>query len=279
MEGIREALSRTRTLKDEELTVLFVAHHKTDLGRERTRRLFTTLNKYAKPVSAAELIALNDDDSFAIVTRRLIDSYTGLGAEFVPLAPTANIPVGDRSSITTVIALYELVRTVSLKAGGHERRALESGPPNRQRVDELYDVVTSFFDALKRRVPEFRRVCASSPHKHLASKYRTKNGGHLLFRPAGLQAFARASRVMTDRGQKLESAVSVLAKAPLRLTDQPWVGVLWNSSTKTMIVKYKKLAMNLFLYLARSEPSPRNFNTLERYREVIANPKARIRRS
>jgi len=93
---------------------LIDSHKSTDEGRERTRRLFTTLNKYAKPVSPAELIALNDDDAFAIVTRRLIESYTGLQSEFVPLAPTANIPTGNLSCITTVIALYELVRTITV---------------------------------------------------------------------------------------------------------------------------------------------------------------------
>src|SRR5574337_1039288 len=92
VEGIREALQQSKALKGEELTVIFVAHKSTDTGRERTRRLFTTLNKYAQPVSRAELIALNDDDTFAIVTRRLIESYRGLHSEFVPLAPTANIP-------------------------------------------------------------------------------------------------------------------------------------------------------------------------------------------
>jgi len=44
------------------------------------RRIVTTLNKYARPVSQAGLIALNDDDAFAIVTRRLIDEVPGTGS-------------------------------------------------------------------------------------------------------------------------------------------------------------------------------------------------------
>lgn len=276
VEGIREALRLTKALKDEELTVVFVAHKSTNQGRERTRRLFTTLNKYAKPVSQAELIALNDDDEFAIVTRRLIDSYPGLSAEFVPLAPTANIPAGNQSCITTVIALYELVKAISLKAGSRERKALEVGPPNLQRVDKLYKIAMSFWDALKAKVPAIRKVCASSPLEHQAAKYRTARGGHVLFRPAGLQAFARATRVMVDRNQHLESAVAKLAAVPLQLTDRPWIGVLWNASTKTMIVKHKKLAMNLFLHLAHDRPSPESFDVLERYREVVGNPRAKL---
>ena len=279
VEGIREALLRNDSLGDEELTVLFVAHKSTVVGRERTRRLFTTLNKYAKPVSQAELIALNDDDAFAIVTRRLIDSYRGLNGEFVPLAPTANIPAGNQSCITTVIALYELAKTISLRGGSRERRSLEIGPPNWQRIDQLYEIAVDFWDALKANVPAIRKVCASSPQEQLAARYRTERGGHLVFRPAGLQAFAKASRVMADRGHHVRSAVARLATVPLQLTDEPWSGVLWNASTKTMIVKHKKLAVNLFLYLTRNKPSPDTFHVLERYREVLGNPRARLPRT
>jgi DNA sulfur modification protein DndB len=279
VEGIRQALRQKNALENEELTVLFVAHKKTDLGRERTRRLFTTLNKYAKPVSQAELIALNDDDAFAIVTRRLIDEYPGLSREFVPLARTANIPVDNRSCVTTVIALYELVKTVSLTAGSRERKVLEAGPPDWTRIDELYKTARSFWDALKLNVPAIKEVSASSPKEHLAQKYRTADGGHLLFRPAGLQAFARAARVMVDRGGELDSAVAKLAGVPLQLNEKPWNGVLWNSSTKTMIVKHKKLAMNLFLHLTHNRPSPESFNILERYREVLGDPQAKLPRA
>jgi DNA sulfur modification protein DndB len=269
-------LRRNKALKDEELSVLFVAHKRTPQGRERTRRLFTTLNKYAKPVSQAELIALNDDDAFAIVTRRLIDSYRGLGSEFVPLASTANIPSGNQSSITTVIALYELIKAISVKAGSRDRKDLEVGPPDWGRIDKLYKVAVSFWDALKANVPAIRKVMASTPDEHLAAKYRTDIGGHVLFRPAGLYAFARASRVMVDRGHRLDAAVAKLAAVPLKLNHRPWAGVLWNTSTKTMIVKHKKLAMNLFLHFAHTKPSPEGFETLEQYRQVLGDPRAKL---
>jgi len=276
VEGIREALDQNKSLKDEELTVLLVAHKRTPRGRERTRRLFTTLNKYAKPVSQAELIALNDDDAFAIITRRLIDSYPGLSSEFVAFESTANVPAGNQSCVTTVIALYELVKAISVGAGRGERKALEVGPPNWRRIERLYKVVVAFWDALKANVPAIRRVMASDPDKHLAAKYRTESGGHLLFRPAGLSAFARASRVMVDRGEEINNAVSKLAAVPLQLTDRPWAGILWNTSTNTMIVKHKPLAMNLFLHLAHTQPSPSTFETLRQYREVLGDLRAKV---
>jgi len=43
----------------DEVSVIFVAHEATKKGLERTRRLFTTLNKTARPVSKGDIIALD----------------------------------------------------------------------------------------------------------------------------------------------------------------------------------------------------------------------------
>ena len=56
--GITQALQKNAELKREEVSVIFVAHRKDEDGMERTRRLFSTLNRYAKPVSKSEIIAL-----------------------------------------------------------------------------------------------------------------------------------------------------------------------------------------------------------------------------
>lgn len=272
VEGIREALRQSDLLAMEELTVIFVAHKSDDEGRERTRRLFTTLNKFAKPVSKAEQIALNDDDTFAIVTRRLIDNYPGLNGEFVPLSPTANIPAGNNRCITTVIALYDLVRAIALPPGSRERKILELGPSDFQRVEEVYRMAVDFWDALKKYIRPIGQVLSSKPEDERAGRFRTEGGGHVLFRPVGMQSFAKAARVMIDRGEKVEKAVARLSSVPLQLTDDPWVGVLWNGSTKTMILKHAKLAVNLFLHLVSEKPDPRTFDLLKRYREALGEP-------
>jgi hypothetical protein len=88
-----------------------------------------------------------------------------------------------------------------------------------------------------------------------------------------MRSFARAVRIMIDRGAKLENAVAKLSAVPLQLTDEPWVGILWNPSTKTMVLKYTKLAVNLFLYMVGEKPDPRTYDILKTYREVLGEPK------
>lgn len=279
VEGIKEALKRNKKAETDELVVIFVSHKRTVEGRERTRRLFTTLNKYAKPVSRAELIALNDDDAFAIITRRLIDSYKGLDSGFVAFATSANIPSENQTCITTIISLYDLVKTVCVPLKSKERKQLEAGPPVQKRIDELYEQTVEFWDALKANIPAIRKVTNSSPSDNEASKFRTKDGGHLLFRPAGLHGFARSVRILVDRGASVQGAVRKLSKVPLQLDEQPWTGVLWNSATQTMIVRHKKLVTNLFLHVVGAVSYPPNYETLDQYRKVVGDVEARISRT
>ena len=61
LSGIKLLLEQKRASKEDQLPVVLVGHKKTPTGLERTRRLFTTLNKTAKIVSKGETIALDED--------------------------------------------------------------------------------------------------------------------------------------------------------------------------------------------------------------------------
>jgi SAM-dependent methyltransferase len=72
--GIQEALEHDPELADDEASVIFVSHHSDAAGLTRTQRLFTTLNKTARPASKGEIIALDEDDVMAIVARDLVEN-------------------------------------------------------------------------------------------------------------------------------------------------------------------------------------------------------------
>jgi DNA sulfur modification protein DndB len=216
VEGIKEALKKMPELGDEEQCVIFVGHKKTDEGRERTRRLFSTLNKYAVPVSPGELVALSEDDAFAIVTRQLIDTYQPLNEHFVPLTSTTNIPKPNNICITTVLGLYTLISIISYpktSEGNQLRNQAKIGPPTDKRIQGIYELQLRFWEALREYVPEIREVTDSQPNNKLASKYRDDNGGHVLFRPFGQKAFANAIRLMMDKGMELMARQEIPPKS------------------------------------------------------------------
>lgn len=279
VEGIKEALKSDGKLAGEELCVIFVGHRVDDTGHRRTRRLFFTLNRYAKPVSQSDLIALSEDDAFAIATRRLVDDYPGLDEKRVIKASGANLPTGDSSSLTTLVALYRSVVILAQPDKANERKRFSQGPLEAGDADQVFGVAKRFWDALKKNVPPIQEVCSARDPARITRKYRTDEGGHLLFRPLGLRCFSEATQVLVDRGSSIEDAVTRLAEIQLNLDKYPWVNVLWNPHTKRMgETKNAKLARNLFLHLVRAKPDPKNFNTLQKYREVIGQPKAGLPR-
>ncbi len=73
--AIKESLKEKSTLSKEENSVIFIAHKTNPEGLIRTRRLFSTLNRYAKPVSKSEIIAIDEEDNCAIITRNLVEDF------------------------------------------------------------------------------------------------------------------------------------------------------------------------------------------------------------
>ena len=100
----------------DDISVIFVAHKKTATGLQRTRRLFTTLNKTAKPVSKGDIIALDEDDVMAITVRRLIEeSAFFCGVKRIAFVASNNMPATNVTSLTTIGNLYDILTALFTK--------------------------------------------------------------------------------------------------------------------------------------------------------------------
>ena len=94
----------------DKVPVVFVAHNDDEPGLERTRRLFTTLNKTATPVSKGDIIALDEDDVMALCVRWLVDREGELfRGKRIAFVPTNNLPVSNDVSLTTIGNLYDIL--------------------------------------------------------------------------------------------------------------------------------------------------------------------------
>lgn len=275
VEGIKIALSQAPELEEEELAVLFVGHRQTPEGTARTRRLFTTLNKYAKPVTSSEVIALDEDDTFAIITRMLVNQYEGLsrtsreGKRLLELAKVkgSQIPSTNQYCITTIQTLYKLVSILAVGGGDKSReRDLKRSSPSLDIVESMYRDHVVFWEGLKKHVEPMRETLGSNPSDRLAGRYRSKLGGHVLFRPVGQEAFARALRTLLDRDYPLDEGLSALAQAQLTLTAPPWRDVMWDPNQNTMNRTNVELAASLLLFMIGQPPVKAQFDLAEAYR-------------
>ena len=117
----------------DEVSVIFVAHKETENGLERTRRLFTTLNKTARPVSKGNIIALDEDDVMAIYMRRLIEDTELFTEKRIAFVPSNNMPVAKTTGLTTIGNLYDVLTILFTNAPGD----LKKGKPELQRVQSF----------------------------------------------------------------------------------------------------------------------------------------------
>jgi len=273
--GIRDAISDTNRTKlgAEHVCVLFVSHSRTVAGYERTRRLFTTLNRYAKPVTLMEAIALDEDDVAAIVTRNILETKGLMHEDRVAVTKSAALHGSHRNAITNITSLYKahdtfLGRTMKPK----EWRAYKLKRPASDTISQYQENALDFWDQLTNAVPEFVRVRSG---KVEAAKYRSDRFNHLLFRPVGLEAAVSAiSRANTRDGLELDEAIDRLANVPLRLKKEPWLGLLWSSDGGMKVEGKKTIVVELLLYMMGcrfwSKKSQRRESAVNRLRKRYA---------
>ena len=286
VEGIKRALSQRPALEDEELAVLFVAHRVTDDGLARTRRLFTTLNKYAKPVTLSEIIALDEDDAFAVVTRMVVNEYPGLartneepdGLTSLVRFGQGRIPRTDKHSVTTIDTLYKLLVLLAFPYRDRKSRmSFKKARPCPETIDSLYENHVSFWELLRTNVDSMREALGSNPSDRIAGRYRSPSGGSVIFRPAGQVAFARAVRTLQDRGIPLSEAVAALSQTQLAIDQPPWTHVLWDPSTKSMVRVKFELAESLFLYMVRHAPRRSAFDLEQSFQDTVGENSIKLR--
>ena len=261
VEGIKTALEKRHRHGSEEGTVIFVAHNSNKRGLERTRRLFSTLNRYAKPVKLGEIIALDEDDAIAILTRRLLYHHHFLRQEAV-VAPskTKNLPVNDRDSFTSIQALYDFLQLVLINSQGlspKKIRVFKQLRPKQEELDKRYDQAVSILDAIISSFPEFAEYTAAS-HPGKASKLRGPHGGSLLFRPIGLSIIGQCIATCIRDGKTVSKTVKSLAKATRPFAQPPWKGFLYDAENSRMRPRISKsdidVAARIWCHLGKTTP-------------------------
>ncbi|EGG5311615.1 DGQHR domain-containing protein, partial [Salmonella enterica] len=178
--GIKTALKSGSNIADELISVIIVAHSNTPEGKIRSRRLFTTLNKKAKLVSKDTIIALDEDDIAACITRRLIESddFSYFNEDNISFNSG---PVRDRTSITSIVNIYDNVQKLVAYKLGVKIIELERFR-YRDNLD-LFSFVSDFYGYTFEACPELSQVAKG---EKLAGFYRnSETGGHILFRPIG----------------------------------------------------------------------------------------------
>ncbi|MCG8622988.1 MAG: DGQHR domain-containing protein [Proteobacteria bacterium] len=268
----------------DEVSVIFVAHHKTSEGLRRTRRLFTTLNKTAKPVSKGEIIALDEDDVMAIITRRLVEDFDALKEERVAFVPNNNIPVNNKVCLTTIGNLYDILGILfadthhELKKRDSKKAItkadLKKTRPTDKELDAYFNLAKKYFALLGKNFKELNEFFTASNTEFVVGKYRGGKNDNIVFRPIGLNIFTQIIATLTE-DLSLEEAVKRVAKLPRLLSQAPYQGLLWNLQAKRIISTNNVLVRDILLYMLGAFKKSESA-LLEKYRKELDDPKASL---
>ena len=163
------------SLGSEEVTAIFVGHSRDEAGITRTRRLFSTLNRYAKPVSKSDIIALDEDDAAAIVTRRLFDSHP-LFVNRLSLGKTKAIPVRDLGSVTSIVALYDSTKMVLECSTVWDPKHLHFRPGG-ETLNVLTEHCVGYWTAVVHETEVLQAYLRAPASGNGAGPYRGSHGG------------------------------------------------------------------------------------------------------
>jgi DNA sulfur modification protein DndB len=289
VEGIKAAVAENPQLKEQRIAAIFVGHLNSDEGKQRTRRLFTTLNRYAKPVTMNDIIALDEDDSIAIATRELLESFELFTYDRVTNSSNKAIQETDKKSFTSIITLYqcnkELLKLFRKKRAVDNPQSVRDNikledylktRPAQEEVDLFKefcfnywnDFLESFF-----AVREFTQEESELP----ALKFRNReDGGNLLFRPIGLLPFVQASlEIHVRTTESFKTIFDKLNGYDFTISKKPWENVIWNPIEHTMEMGGAGIVKLIILYIYNKEIMKKSeFNNLKnKYAARINNPK------
>ena len=279
--GIRAAVQANPDRGNDTVSVLFVA----DRGTVETRRLFSTLNRYAVPVNQGERIILDEDDALAITTRRLIVEHPLLCNNRVAPPKRSSLSESDDTSFTTAVTLYSInniLCTKYYKGGEWSRKALTgSFRPDDEHLERIFQIGKHFWDLMSKHFPPVQSVIKKPAAA--VSENRRPDGGHLLFRPAGQMAFARAIRSLHARNVPMEDAFAAFKKIPMELAKSPWLGLLWQSFPENRgrmvpTVQTQNVVAGLLLDWGGFASKKDRADLLVKYQKAMGNPDARLPR-
>lgn len=276
--GIRQALKKSKTLGDERVSVLFVPHADTSAGLIRTRSLFVAINKKAVPVSKRDIIALDEIDVAAIVTRGLVDDVALFSRGQIDLERfTPSIPA-TAPALTTIGNFYDVVKIAISEVVGVKNRA-ELSQAGRTRLPDDRIVhymrdVRGYLEALVALDPELKSALTDRNFGQKIVEARERNEPRILFRPIGLSIFTRVIGQLC-KSNTPKQALEIARRIPLEMSASPFVDVIWDPKRRRMMTSNATLCVGLLLYMLGTTQADRRLR--DRYALLKGVPAESVR--
>ena len=235
--------------ENDELSVIIVVPNQEDSNfMQKYRMLFSNLNRYAKSTDKDTNIIMDEDDAFAIITRRLITENAffkspGSQRESRRIKTKGKNLTKTDSHFTSLSTLYDM-NIALLNSTQRETRGwgptsvkgenlktfIQFRPPE-EYIDLLYNELTIYWEALLAEIPDLQKEPIRMRVHKLEEAEGEDETDHLLFWPIGQQMLAEIVRellntrlpdVENPTSDTVSKALSGLGHSEWRLHQAPW---------------------------------------------------------
>jgi DNA sulfur modification protein DndB len=213
----------------DEISVIFIRHE----NKEKTRRIFNKVNRYAKATNKGDNILTSEDDGYAIVTRKV--TYNESGPFFSEgklvddkLVNWKSNTLSPRSSnLTTLSALYEMTQII-LTTDNRFAYFGEKDTINRpaeELIDEATDIVTEFWNKLLDDFKPYEGIIERIGPT-AADRRKDSYEYSLLYKPAGQIAFVLGLVNAMKRGLSEDELIERANQLSWSTSDTHWLNII-----------------------------------------------------
>ena len=231
---------------EEEVSVIMLVRGEADDEEflRSYRRLFSSLNRYAKPTDRDTNIIMDEDDWAAILTRRLLTEHEfflwkGRAADSPKLRTKGKSLRSGDSFFTTLQTLYSMNETLLMTPQrdkqGFRTNKFKFFNPGEPMLDVMFDELQVYWDAVLAEIPLLHQP-PSKMRSHDADKDKSGElSDSVLFWPIGQELFAkvvrsRLTRFLPDCDKpvlsQIRECVRVFSQINWSLHEPPWRGLL-----------------------------------------------------
>jgi len=285
LRAIKDAMKKNPDLGKEDICVLIVTHYDNPEGRMRTRRLFSNINRNAKQTGQAENIALDEDDGYAILTRRLLEDHQFLkvegrvrvilsvGEDGELRLATSSVPKTDARALTTFTVLYDVLQYLGWDLPGPMR--IKTVRPSDDILDESFQVLNQRLDNLLKFCGDVVvKLEAAASAREIRAPKNAEGDGHPFMRPVVQKAVARVSSEIMQQGVLgWDEIMKRLSELTWKLAAPPWLSVFSADGGRMLVGKDNTLLLGELLHVHLAPTSGQAIKRARKnFKDILGTP-------
>ncbi len=252
-------MSACSDLANEDVTVILIPH-----DQKKSRKIFTKVNRYAKPTTTGQNLVTDDDDFIAVSARMIANNEGIIGANLVKYKSNA---LADKEKFfTTLATIAECNNAIVEEFFGSIDRTCPIGDLERQNLYE--EKINEVWEHLTENIKIFSAMLADKTPDGDEKRQEIRED-YLLGKPVPQVCIFKAFIYLVNSNKyTYKEASDILNKIDWKKDAELWDRLLMSGSK--IITKNGKIATRIIYYIAGGDMDKKDEDSLlEDYKKLF----------